>query len=102
MEVQVSPDYAPREEYGYIYGKIEKVGENPVTPREIVKNFGSVQYVQGLIPQGNVIEISVVLDSNAAGLKWSNKKGKSISVTNGSYCNVLIVTRERKPYELIL
>jgi len=102
MEAQVSPDYAPREEYGYIYGKIESIGQKPVTEEEIIKNFGSIQYVQGIIPQGNVVEVIVRLESADEKLKWSNKKGSSVSVTSGSYCNLLIVAKKRRPYEMLL
>lgn len=102
MAVQVSPDYAPREEYGYIYGKVESIGEKPITEADLVKTFGNIQYVQGIVPQGNVVEIKVSLKRSEGQLIWSNQKGQSIAVTSGSNCNLLIVTKERKPYELIL
>lgn len=102
MKVQISPDYAPREEYGYIFGTVERIGKTPVTERELQQTFGSVQYVQGLLPQGNVVEIKIAPEQAGANLVWSNQKGRGVEVTNGSNCNVLIVTQERKPYELIL
>lgn len=101
MKVQVSPDYAPREEYGYIFGKVESIGQKPVTEAEIINTFGSMQYVQEILPQGNVVEVIVGLESADGKLKWSNKKGENVSVTSGSYCNLLIVTEERKPYEMV-
>ncbi|MDD4169463.1 MAG: hypothetical protein PHD36_04255 [Desulfotomaculaceae bacterium] len=102
MKVQVSPDYAPREEYGYIFGKVESIGEKPVTEEEIVQTFGHIQYVQGLITQGNMVEVRVALERAEGRLRWSTQKGESVSVTGGSNCDLLIVTKERKPYELIL
>lgn len=102
MEVQVSPDYASRSEYGYIYGKIESIGQVPVTENQIINTFGSLKYLQGLIPEGNVIEVKMVLDKKGELLKWSNIKGEKIFLTSGSKCNVLIITKERKPYELLL
>jgi hypothetical protein len=101
MKVQVSPDYASREEYGYIFGTVKSIGENPVTEEEIVQTFGNIQYVQGLITQGNMVEVRVALERAEGRLKWSTQKGKNISVTNGSNCVLLIVIKERKPYELI-
>ncbi|HCF71134.1 MAG TPA: hypothetical protein DER33_06040 [Syntrophomonas sp.] len=101
MKVQVSPDYASREEYGYIFGTVESIGEKPVTEEEIVQTFGHIQYVQGLITQGNMVAVKVALQRAEGRLKWSTHKGESVSVTSGSYCELLIVTKERKPYELI-
>lgn len=101
MEVQVSPDYAPREEYGYILGTVASIGERPVTEQDIIQIFGGIGYVQGPTTPGNAIEIKVDLQKEAGCLKWSNQKGALVSVSSGSYCNLLIVTKERKPYELI-
>ncbi|MBV7272460.1 hypothetical protein JMF89_07180 [Clostridiaceae bacterium UIB06] len=102
MEVQVSPDYASRSEYGYIYGKIESIGKVPVTENQIIQTFGSLKYLQGIIPDGNVIEVKMVLGKNGKSLKWSNIKGEKVLLTSGSRCNVLIITKERKPYELLI
>jgi hypothetical protein len=101
MEVQVSPDYAPREEYGYIQGTVESIGERPVSEEDIIKTYGSFGYVQGLLSQGNMVEVKISLGRMNDRLVWSNKKGESISVTSGVNCNLLIVIENRKPYELI-
>ncbi len=101
MKVQVSPDYAPRQEYGYIFGTVESIGAKPVTEEEIVQTFDHIQYVQGLITQGNMVEVRVALQRTEGRLKWSTQKGEGVSVTSGSNCDLLIVTKERKPYELI-
>ena len=90
-----------REEYGYIC-TVESIGEKPVTEEEIVQTFGSIQYVQGLLTQGNMVEVRVALERAEGRLKWSTQKGESVSVTSGANCDLLIVTKERKPYELIL
>lgn len=101
MKVQVSPDYASREESGYIFGSVQSIGEKLVTEDDLLNTFGNIRYVQGILPQGNVVEVKVSLDKTEGRLKWSSAKGENIEVSNGSYCNVLIVTEERKPYELV-
>lgn len=101
MKVQVSPDYASREEYGYILGTVESIGERPVTEEVIIQTFGSTGYVHGLITQGNMVEVKVALKRTEGRLKWSTQKGESISVTSGASCELLIVIKERKPYELV-
>lgn len=102
MSVQISPDYAPREEYGYIFGLIQRIGDQPVTDADILETFGNMNYVQGIVPAGVVVEIRVIMEKNENGkLKWSNQGGESIVVSNGSHCNILVVIKDRKPYELV-
>jgi len=101
MDVQVSPDYAPREEYGYIYGKIQSIGNEPVSEQALTEKYGNLQYLQGIVPQGIFVEVVISLEKDGGNLKWSNKKGSEIVLEKGAYCSELIVIKVRKPYELI-
>jgi len=102
MNVQVSPEYAPREEFGYIHGVIESVGDSPVYEEELVKRFGSMQLIAPIFPSGNPVEIKVRLKREGSELRWSSQKGEGITLVGGSYNQLLIVVREQKPYELII
>jgi hypothetical protein len=102
MNVQVSPEYAPREEFGYILGVIESVGDGPVYEEELLKRFGSLQLIAPIFPSGNPVEVRVRLLREGGELRWSSQKGEGITVAGGSYNQLLIVVRERKPYELII
>ena len=104
MEVQVSPEFAPREEYGYMYGHITSVGTYPVSDSDIVASLGDLQYAQGLSIQNNSVEVRITLtvDSNSKNkIKWSNRKGEDISLSIGTYTNMLIVINDYKLYELL-
>ncbi|WHH58780.1 biotin/lipoyl-binding protein [Petroclostridium sp. X23] len=104
MGVQVSPDFAPREEYGFMYGHITSIGKYPVTQADVLSAIGSTQYAEGLLPPGNCVEVKItlVIDPDADNkIKWSNKKGESIPLSIGTNCNLLIVVNERRPYELV-
>lgn len=101
MKVQVSPDYAPREEYGYIFGRVESIGEKPVTEEEILATFGNIRYVEELINKGNMVEIRVTLERSEGRLNWSRRKGEGMTISSGANCALLIVVKEKKPYELI-
>lgn len=104
MEVQVSPDYAPREEYGYMYGHITSIGTYPVSESDVLTAVGSMQYAQGLLSQANCVEVRVTLtvDPNSQNkTKWSNKKGESIPLSIGTNTDMLIVVKNYKPYELV-
>ncbi len=102
MSVQVSPEYAPREEFGYIRGVIESVGDGPVYEEDLLKRFGSLQLIAPILPPGNPVEVRVRLLREDGELLWSSSMGEGIEVASGSYNDLLIVVRERKPYELIL
>ena len=45
MEVQVSPDYADREEYGYIKGSVVSVGSKIVTEDYLMSKFSEPQII---------------------------------------------------------
>lgn len=105
MEVQVSPDFAPREEYGFMYGHITSIGTYPVSYADVLSLVGNEQYAQALLPPENSVELRVTLTvdpSSSNKLKWSNKKGESLLLSIGTHCSMQIVVRNYRPYELIL
>ncbi len=103
MEAQISPSFAPREEYGFIKGFITKLGTTPVTHQYIEKTFGSLQY-EGLLPEENCIEVRIALNidsSSKNGFEWSNDKGKELMVDTYTYCSVFIVIGGKRPINLL-
>lgn len=80
LAAQVSPDYAPRETYGFIKGHVLSIGSAAV---------------DGLVPI--VIELQLA-DGRPV---WSTLQGQQVELSDGSTCKVLVVTHERKPYELL-
>ncbi len=102
MNVQISPEYAPREEYGYLLGVIESVGDGPVYENDLLDRFGSLQLISPILPSGNPVEIKVRALRDNDELLWSSQRGQAVTLAEGSYNQLLIVVRERKPYELII
>ena len=105
MEVQVSPDFAPREEYGYMQGLITSMGTYPVTPDEVSYALGGMETYNGLLPQDSSIEvrINLTVDPDSKNLiKWSNKKGENIQVSIGTGCNIMILVKKQRPIELVI
>ena len=100
MKVRISPDYAPREQYGYIYGTVESVGHSPVNTDNLratlAENFDLIQ-----LPSGNVIEVIVKIEIQNGSPLWSTSRGASVEVITGSTCYMDVITAERKPYELM-
>ncbi|MCL1808110.1 MAG: hypothetical protein FWG31_10490 [Oscillospiraceae bacterium] len=101
MSVRVSPDYAPREQYGYIIGKVQSIGRTPVTADKLQAEFGSDAGLLA-IPSGNVIEVVIELETTDDGsIRWSKSKGASLDVTTGSTCELTVILSERRPIDLM-
>lgn len=99
MEVQICPEYAPREEYGYIKGKITSIGDEIVTSQYLNYEFENPQIILPLITaaskESNLIEIEMDMGD------WSNENGKNIEIVEGTLCEISAIVGETKPYELI-
>ena len=108
MEVQAYPSYANREEVGYMNGYITEVGEYPVTEGDILAAVGDLRYVQEVMEEGNNVEVrvSIAVDASKGDAKnaarWSNAKGNDLDITTGTACDLLVVIKEQKAYELLL
>ena len=100
MSVRVSPGYAPREQYGYIYGTVKSIGRSPVTAEQLQAELGEdIDLI--FLPSGNVIEVVVALETRDGRPRWSTTRGAAVEVTVGSGCLLTVITAERKPYELM-
>ncbi len=101
MDVQISPDYAGREEYGYINGKITSVGKDIVTSEYLESKFENPQIVIPAVETamqsgGNVVEVRMSVGD------WSSDKGKDITLTEGANCTVQAVVGSTKAYKFII
>ena len=99
MNVQISPDYAPKEQFGYIYGTVASIGQKPVNADDLKNELGE-DFALLSIPPGNVIEVVVSISKRSDSILWSTPKGASVDVIVGSTCSLTVITAERKPYEL--
>ncbi len=106
QEVQISPMNYPREEYGFILGKITSIGSALVSQESIQRTMGTAKYVSALGVTADCVEIRVRLNvdsSTKSGYEWSNSKGaQNVSVDNGTLCNVKVVGEATRPIDLII
>jgi len=101
MQVRVSPNYAPREKYGYIYGEIIHESDSAVDIEQLKISMSTDFHLLD-IPDGNVIEVIIMLETTSDGrLHWSTFLGDSVDVISGSTCHVSVITNERRPIELM-
>ena len=105
MEAQISPAFAPREEYGYMEGVITSISSIPITEESILKHMGTLSYVQDILPEKTCVEVRIKLslyEASVNSYKWSNPNGENLPVEIGTMCDVFVVTKEQKPINLLL
>jgi len=105
MAVQVSPTTAPRQEYGFLFGRVSDVSNFPATPDGMVRVLGNPTLVQSLAAQGSPFATYIELELDAAsasGYRWSSSKGDPVPVNSGTICTVSITVRERRPIEMVI
>ena len=100
MRARVSPDYAPKEQFGYIYGTVKSVGSLPVSADSLADSLGK-DFAFVTLPGGNAIEVVIEPELADGALHWSTAKGAGVHVVVGSSCSVSVITAQRKPYELM-
>ena len=101
MEVQVMPNFAPREEYGYIKAYISEISSYPVTGQYIRDNRSDL-FLSTLDERESYLQIEITLmpDSEAQShLKWSNPGSSDIDAPMGTMCVADIVIKKCRPYE---
>jgi HlyD family secretion protein len=105
MDAQISPSGVQREEYGYLLGKVETVGEFPATAEAIISTFQNETFAQSLLNGGPVTEVRIQFisdPSTRSKLKWSSRKEPPTAVSSGSVCTVQVVTRRQRPIDLVI
>jgi HlyD family secretion protein len=105
MTVQISPSTAPREEYGFLVGKVSYVSEFPATPDGMMRVLANPTLVQGLAAAGPPFAAYIDLERDAqssSGYRWSSFKGNTVAVNSGTICTISITVRERRPVELVI
>jgi HlyD family secretion protein len=101
MEVQVSPTTVRREEYGFMRGQIQIVGEYPVTSEAVKSVTGNDQLTQELLASGTKIEVHVGLLPNAdtaSGYSWSSSGGPPFKIEGGTKVSVSVMAAKTSPF----
>ena len=105
MEAQISPSTVKREEYGFMKGTVQSVGDYPVTPDAAMSIIANQTLVQELIGSTAKIEMRAALKPNteaASGYEWSSSSGPPFRVDTGTRVTVSVVVDRKRPISLIL
>lgn len=103
--VQVSPDYAPRESFGYINGYVAAIENNVITKSDAERDFNIYNIPQLLDENETYIAVYINLLSDsetASGLDWSEKNSGDIDIGSGTVCGCSIVVSSMSPCEWLL
>jgi len=98
MEVQVSPDYAPREEFGYLLATVSHISQEAVDQESLASFFEDYGEIGGK-QKGPYYEVEFDLKKTETGFRWSHEKGLEITLENAAYCRAIIVIQKRHPYQ---
>jgi multidrug efflux pump subunit AcrA (membrane-fusion protein) len=105
MEAQISPATVKREEYGFMKGTVQFVGDSPVTPDAAMSIGASQSLAQELIGSGAKFEMRAALKPNqqaASGYEWSSRGGPPFRVDTGTRVTVSVVVDRKRPISYIL
>src|SRR5207247_4981336 len=98
-----SPGSVRREEYGFLRGKVTFVADYPATPASMMRNLQNESLTQSL-STGPVTELRIGLEraDTRSGYRWSSLAGPRLTLSCGTLCSVMIVTRKQEPITLVL
>lgn len=100
-EVQVMPDFAPKEKYGYIKAYVSSISSYPVKGQNI-RETSEELFLPTLQDRESYfqVEITLIPDANMQShLKWSNPNSGSTDVAVGTMCSADIIIKKCHPYE---
>lgn len=104
MEVQVSPADMPREEFGYMLGRIVSIDRYPSTRTEAALRFKMEELASLVFPEQAGYEVRIVLDEDPAHpgqIRWSHSGRGEVDIRMGTLCELQIVTQRRPVLEML-
>lgn len=103
---RVSPADVKKEEYGFIFAKVEWISAYPASTTDMTEKLKNDQLVREFVTGGPVFEARVCLEMDPANkvnpFKWSSSQGPPRGTEAGTTCSVSIVVEERKPYTYVI
>ena len=95
MESRVSPNYFPEEQYGYINGKITKIGSKTIDSNYILNKFSNPGLLAPILSSNSCIEVVTSLGEPSKLIDVSE-------VIEGSQCISKVVIGNEKALDFVL
>jgi uncharacterized Zn ribbon protein len=100
LPVMISPANVDVKDYGYLIGRVKRIAAYPVSEERVEM---LTRRNPGLQPEVNekIFEVTVVPERNGRGFKWSSNKNPDIRLTNGTLCELKIISRSKDLFSFI-
>lgn len=105
MRVRIEPATVRRDEYGAMIGRIVSLSAYPATPEGMAATLHNSELVVRFSHGGSPYAAVVQLETDPvapSGYRWSSGRGPALRVTSGTLVHAEVVTRERRPLDLLL
>lgn len=105
MDVMIYPTTVNKQEYGHMKGTVRSVASYVTSAADMQKTLGNDNLVEAFLANGPVVEVvcSIETDgSTASGYYWSSKKGKDITLTEGTMLTASVVTEKKAPITMLI
>ena len=105
MKVIVYPTTVNKQEYGHMEATVLSVDDYVTNSSDIQSQLGDESLVQAFTANGPVVGVTCQLrtdETTASGYYWSSKKGRSLTLTQGTMVTADIVTEEKAPITLLI
>ena len=105
MQVVIYPSTVNKQEYGHMEGTVTTVDEYVTSQEEIQNQLGDPSLTQAFTKDGPVVSVKVRLRRDAttvSGFWWSSKKGKTVSMTEGTMVSTDTIIQEKAPITMLI
>lgn len=105
MDVMIYPTTVNKQEYGHMKGNVRSVASYVTSAADMQKTLGNDNLVEAFLANGPVVEVvcSIETDnSTASGYYWSSKKGKDVTLTEGTMLTASVVTERKAPITMLI
>lgn len=105
MRINVYPSTANRQEFGHMIAVITNISKYVVSADEMRLKLGNEELVNTFLKQGVLVQVDAYLlkdPQTKSGYYWSNKKGKTLTVLDGTMCSASVTVEKNKPITLLL
>lgn len=105
MDVMIYPTTVNKQEYGHMKGNVRSVASYVTSAADMQKTLGNDNLVEAFLSNGPVVEVICSIetdDSTASGYYWSSKKGKDVTLTEGTMLTASVVTESKAPITMLI
>jgi len=105
MDVLISPNGMPAEDYGSMIGKVISVSSYPVTAESMATKLQDENLIKKILATGPKYSVTVdfKIDPNTvSGFAWTSSVGPPVKINSGTLATGTIVLEKRSPISFVL